>query len=123
MNIFTSKPLRRVFAAALLGAASAGFALAGTPGDSTDVRSATVSYRDLNLSSREAAAVLYRRIVQAARDVCDRQDIGLGSQAEARACSNKAIADAVTQVGHPQLIAVYNAKNHRSLPTRVASAR
>ena len=122
-TINTSKPLRGLLAAAVLSAIPAGFATVATAADFTDVRSVTVQYGDLNLSNPQGAAALYSRIVDAAHEVCDDSSSDLASRAFARQCVNKAIADAVTRVGHPELVAIYIEKTHRALPTTVAAAR
>ena len=121
-TIITSRPLHGLLAAAILGAVTSGFATVATAADA-DVRSVIVQYGDLNLSSPQGAAELYRRIVWAAHQVCDIDDFDLAYRETARACTDKAIADAVTKVGHPELVAVYNEKTHRALPTTVAAAR
>ncbi len=121
-TINTSSRIRGFVAAALLGAAAVGFATVSAAGDSTSPRSVTVKYADLNLSTPEGAASLYRRIVWAAREVCAGPDDTLASRGVSQACAQKAIADAVAKVGHPELIAVYNAKNRQPLPITVASA-
>ena len=118
----TSTQLRRLIATAILGALASGFAGVSAADDS-DVRSKTVKYGDLNLSNPQGAAALYGRIVQAAYAVCDTADIGLWSRAAVHDCINKAVADAVTKVGEPRLIAVYNARNSRPLPITLATAQ
>ncbi len=115
----TSTRIRKVFATAILGALAAGFA-GLSAGAGMIESSVTVKYGDLNLSNAVGAAALYSRIVAAARQVCDSPN-DLASQASARACRNKAISEAVTKVGHPGLIAVYNAKNPQPLPVTVAA--
>jgi UrcA family protein len=71
----------------------------------------TVSYRDLNLATREGASALYARINHAARTVCAAGDIrDLGAVAAANACQREAIAEAVHTVHSEQLAALYNAK-------------
>ena len=54
------------------------------------MRSETVSYRDLNLSTIEGATALYLRIKRAANHVCD------------ESCYQAAIADAVAKVNSPR---------------------
>lgn len=74
--------------------------------------SVTVKYGDLNLSTDEGAAKLYRRITRAARSVCGLDDI----QPEERTYSNwkpcyeQAIATAVARVNSPLLTAVHTRK-------------
>jgi UrcA family protein len=118
----TSTCLRGLITSAIFGALAAGFTGVSTAGDTT-VRSITVKYGDLNLSNPQGAATLYSRIVRAAHEVCELPDDSLSFRADARACLHKAIADAVTKVGHPELIAVYNANNREPLPATVAQNR
>ena len=112
MNTNTaSTHLRGLIAAAVLGALAAGFAGVSAAADNSEVRSETVHYADLNLSSPQGAAALYRRIKWAAQDVCGWSD-DLLERLNAQRCVDKAIADAVTRVGRVELTAIYNA-NHR----------
>ena len=122
MNTMTkSSELRRLFATAILGALAAGFAGVSAGADRMVERSVTVKYGDLNLSNPQGATTLYRRIVGAAHEVCDLPYDDLSSGAKARACVDKAISNAVTKVGHPELIAIYNAMNRQPLPVTVAT--
>jgi UrcA family protein len=118
----TSTQLRGLIATAILGALAFGFAGVSAAADS-GARSTTVKYGDLNLSDPQGAATLYRRIVKAARAVCDSSDESPWSMVAADRCVKKAVADAVTKVGQPQLIAVYNAKNPQPLPFTLATAQ
>jgi len=80
-----------------------------------------VSYADLNLSSTQGAEALYRRIKHAAGEVCyPREERNLALMASRRACIRTAMSDAVTHVGSPTLMAVYNAHDGRSQPLQVA---
>jgi UrcA family protein len=115
----TSTRFRTIFATAILCAFSAGFGISARA-DGINERSITVKYGDLNLSNPQGANTLYSRIVGAAHEVCDLPFEGLSFRAEAQACREKAIADAVMKVGHPELTAVYNAKNRDPLPVIVA---
>jgi UrcA family protein len=123
MNTNTaSTHLRGLFAAAVLGTLAAGFAGVSAAADNSEVRSETVHYADLNLSSPQGAAALYRRIKWAAQDVCGWNDNLLEMQA-AQPCVDKAIADAVTRVGRLELTAIYNAKHRQHLVTFAAIQR
>lgn len=115
-----STHLRGLITAAILGVLAAGFAGASLAGDGSQMRSETVNYGDLNLSSPQGTAALYRRITQAPHNVCDWGEDSLDLRANASECVDKAIADAVTRVGHPQLIALYNARHRRPLATLAA---
>lgn len=115
-----------LFAMATVCAVSSGLATVCAAADSSDLPRVTVKFADLNLSNPEGATTLYRRIHAAAREVCKSYDIGRGNftlPGSANPCVRKAIADAVTQVGHPALLAIYNAKHTRPVPITVASAK
>jgi UrcA family protein len=84
-------------------------------------RQVKVSYADLNLSSMQGAEALYRRIKNAAGEVCyPREEKNLALMASRRACIHTAMSDAVTHVGSPTLMAVYNTRDGRSQPLQVA---
>ena len=72
-----------------------------------EARSVTVSYRDLDLASREGANVLYRRIQAAAKEVCGRPGADLLEQSTWKSCYHNAISDAVGKVNNPLLTAVH----------------
>ncbi len=81
-----------------------------------------VKYADLNVSSPAGAAVLYQRIRLAATLVCgtpDQRD--LSRLAQAKTCTDKAIANAVTAVGNDLLTDLYQAKSHNVANVRFAS--
>jgi UrcA family protein len=119
--------IHRLIATAIVGAFASSFAVVCPAADDTETVSVVVKFGDLNLSNPQGAAALYGRIVAAAHNVCGSYDsdevIHRGSRARADACVHKAIADAVTKVGQPELFAVYNAKNRQPLPITVASAQ
>ena len=88
-----------------------------TPGVTT--LQAAVRFPDLNLQSREGAAVLYKRIAHAAGTMCapSREMLTLGITATLAAqvhdCKVQAIERAVTELGAPMLTAVFNDRMHR----------
>jgi UrcA family protein len=126
-----STRVRGLIASAIFSALVSSFAAVSVAADNSVVHQVVVKFGDLNLSNPQGAATLYSRIVAAAREVCKAPDdvgtrelmlpIGL------RACRQKAIADGVTEVGQPELTAIYNAKNPQPLPrivpTTVAQTR
>jgi UrcA family protein len=126
MNTITpSTRLRRLIATAIVSAVAASFTVVCAAAD-TETVSVIVKYGDLNISNREGAATLYQRIATAARNVCGSYDTDSWHRvprASVEACVHKAIADAVTKVGQPELFVVYNAKNREPLPITVASAK
>jgi UrcA family protein len=112
-------------AAGILSALTLCCSAVSVAADNTDVPRVIVKFGDLNLANPLGAATLYRRITVAAHEVCktlDPSNHGLGT-AQQDLCIHKAIADAVTDVGHPELVAVYNSKNRRQLPILVARAQ
>lgn len=116
------KPPRLVTTAifAALAMSCAGLSVA----DAGDVPQAVVKFGDLNLARPQGAAALYGRIVVAAYEVCKSFDIdihGLEFPAEQIACVHRAVARAVSNVGRPELFAIYNARNRHPLPIAVAA--
>jgi UrcA family protein len=90
-------------------ALAACFALAGVA-NAEDARTVRVSYSDLNVSTQQGSKTLYARIVAAANEVCQVEDIrDLQAVAAARSCRAQAIAQAVREVGSPTLAALYSA--------------
>jgi len=126
MNALTSSPrLRGLVATALVCAVVSSFATVCTAADNKDFPSVVVKFGDLNLSNPEGAAVLYRRIDSAAREVCKAYDISSGRYKfppSSNPCVAKSIQEAVAKVGHPALLAIYNAKHPHPVPIEVASA-
>jgi UrcA family protein len=121
-----STKLSRLLAAATFGALALSCGAGAAAARQTDVSQTVVKFGDLNLSNPQGAATLYRRIVVAAHEVCgsfDVDSIDFAARALTNACVHKAIADAVTKVGQSELFAVYDAKNHQSLPIAVAAAQ
>jgi UrcA family protein len=81
-----------------------------------DVRSVTVSYRDLDLSTPHGAKVLYRRILAAAKEVCGYRGPGLLEQSVWKGCYHNAIADAVGKVNNPLVTAVHTGRPAAKTP-------
>jgi UrcA family protein len=74
-----------------------------------------VSFKDLNLSSTEGAAVLYGRIKSAANEVCGKQDgIQLSQLHATQTCINEAVSRAVAQIDRPMLTSFYRAKTGKA---------
>jgi UrcA family protein len=123
-TLIASAKLPRLVTAAIFGAVAFGCGAVSIAADRSDVPQAVVKFGDLNLSNPQGAATLYNRIVFAAYEVCKSFDTDIrnnASQAQLDACVHRAIADAVTKVGHPELIAVYNTRNRQPLPISVAA--
>jgi UrcA family protein len=85
-------------------------------GESVDApRHMVVSFKDLNLSSTEGAAVLYRRIKHAAQEVCGDGDGSRLSRSHLTlTCVNQAVSRAVAQVNNPMLTSLYNVKTGKA---------
>jgi UrcA family protein len=82
--------------------------LASAANASDGVPQLTVHYQDLNLSTREDASILYRRINAAAFQVCGSVDpMNLARAHTAKECQDRAISQAVSAVGSPILTRVY----------------
>jgi len=71
-----------------------------------DVRSVTVSYRDLDLSRPAAANALYWRIQAAAKQVCGHPEARLIERRIWRDCYCNALSDAICKVTNPLLTAL-----------------
>jgi UrcA family protein len=127
MNAITSFPrLSGFVATAIVYVVASSFSTASTAANSNEFPSTVVKFADLNLSTPQGAAALYRRINWAARDVCKAYDLSSGhfeQPSNSHPCVRKAVQDAVAKVNAPQLTAVYNAKNPQARPIEVASAQ
>jgi len=123
-TLISSARLPRLVTATIFGALAFSCGALSIAADRSDVPRAVVKFADLNLSNRQGAATLYNRIVAAAYEVCksfDTDSRDLSSYSQLEACVHKAIADAVTKVGQPELFAVYNARHRQPLPTTLAA--
>lgn len=107
MNSNLKTPRRAVLgcavAMALLSGLAATHAQAAEP-----VRSETVKFADLDLSTSAGVETLYRRIHSAAWRLCQQP---AGEQAAAAKCMSKAESDAIGKVNAPLLTAFYQKKN------------
>ncbi len=89
-----------------------------------DEAARTVRYADLNLNTQAGAAVLYKRIRNAAEQVCgDVDSRQLAQAAAAKACVDKAIFTGVHSVNSPKLTNEYNAHAGIAQLINVASVR
>ncbi len=95
----------------IVGAASAGAVSAATPDE--DVPTMTVRYSPSSLETEQGAKALYRRLVNAAAEVCPQYGNSRWVTDAVRHCRDQAIADAVFKINNPRLAAVHatNAKN------------
>jgi UrcA family protein len=121
MTPFTNRHGR--IAAAIFGVLAVSAAVICGADDRSDVPTVKVSYADLNLSSPQGANALYSRIWAAAERACrplDGRD--LRSKMQMKDCVATAVADAVTKVAHPSVVAIYNARHASPLPTIIVLA-
>jgi UrcA family protein len=89
-----------------------------------DEAARTVRYSDLNLTTQAGAAVLYKRIHNAAEAVCgDVDSRQLARAAAAKACVNQAVFTGVRSVNAPLLTSEYNAHAGVAQTLSVASLR
>jgi UrcA family protein len=111
---------RSRIAAAICGVLAASAAAICGADDRADAPQVVVKYADLNLSSPQGANALYSRIRAAAERACQPLDgRDLRSRIHMQDCVATAVADAVTKVGHPAVVAIYNARHASPLPTMV----
>jgi len=85
-------------------------ASAAVPASGGEVPIYHVNYADLDLAHRAGADALFARIKSAARRVCEpvaKSEPFRFAQAREQSCIEKAIADAVGDVGSPLLTDVY----------------
>ncbi|HEY6455740.1 MAG TPA: UrcA family protein [Steroidobacteraceae bacterium] len=120
--ITISTGVRGLVATAIISAVATIFAPISGAADSSGALQTTVRFSDLNVSTPEGAAVLYRRIRKASYQVCSPLDHG-DSKFDGRldVCVNKAIADAVTKANQLALSAVYNSRHLAPPPTILLS--
>ncbi len=83
-----------------------------------NVKSETVRYDDLRLTSQVGVAVLYGRLRGAAERACaPLESEQLPAKARYRACFDGALAKAVASVNHPGLTEYYEAKRAVTVPS------
>jgi UrcA family protein len=83
-----------------------------------NVKTETVRYDDLRLTSPVGVAVLYARLRNAAERACAPLDnLQLSGKARYRACFDDSLTKAVNTVGHPGLIAYHESKRGVTAPT------
>jgi UrcA family protein len=122
MNTITTTSFRTLVAGAILSALALSFATVSRADDTT-VPQVTVKFGDLDVSTSQGAAALYRRIHGAAVSVCSRMYVDeQSSKWHASACLQKVIGDAVTKVNRPALSAVFASKFGESAPMVLAAA-
>ena len=92
----------------IVGVAAAGAASAA-PSES-DVPSVVVHYEVHSLDTEQGARLLYRRIVNAAAEVCPDVSVNPHWISDAvQKCREQSVARAVHAINNPRLVAVYSA--------------
>jgi UrcA family protein len=120
----TASRFQSLIGIALFSILSSSLAALPAAADSVEPLKVTVKFGDLDVSKPQGAAALYGRIHSAAEKVCSPFDgRDLSRKMHLNACVHKAVADAVTEVNEPALLAVYSAKVGKTLPVRVVSLR
>jgi UrcA family protein len=125
-TVIISSDSFRLITIAMFAALTMSCGAAAIAGDDAHVPQAVVKFGDLTPASPQGATTLYRRIVSAAYEVCKsfgRDSRDNPSLVQRDACVHEAIARAVTRVGQPELIAVYNENHREHLPLAVALAQ
>jgi UrcA family protein len=91
----------------IVSAAGIGAVSAATPDE--DVLSVTVHYKPQNLNTDDGARALYRRLVNAAVEVCPADSSSPHWISEAvQQCREQSVARAVHKINSPKLVAVYS---------------
>ena len=97
----------------IAGAACSGAVSAGTGND--DVPSVAIHFDPQSLDTDRGARTLYRRIVNAAAEVCPQLSSSPYMISDAvRRCRQESVARAVMMINNPHLAAVYAASMHNS---------
>jgi UrcA family protein len=123
MNTITTTPLRTLVAGAILSALAFSFATVSRADDDTAPPQVIVKFGDLDVSTSQGAAALYRRIHGAAVNVCSRMYVNEQSYKwHKNACMQKVIGDAEIKVNRPSLSAVFASKYGVSAPMVLAAA-
>jgi UrcA family protein len=110
-------PLARIAVATLVcGIAGAiGMGTAGAASHDDTVPAVSIKFDPRELSTERGARQVYRRLVQAAQQVCP-ADISTGTLLPAKAgaeCRAQALARAVAEINNANLAAVYSASSKR----------
>ncbi len=124
MNTIISPPRRTLVAGAILSALACAFATVSNAADDTAPPQVIVKFADLDVSTSQGAAALYRRIHSAAADVCLRMYVTEETYKwHKNTCLQKVIGDAVVKVNRPALSAVFASKYGVSAPMVLAAAQ
>ncbi len=114
------KTFAKIAAATLIVAATI---VSATAGAEDAVKSQTVKYGDLNLTSSKGIATLYLRIESAAHNVCpgDDSDRQLHPIPGRESCFDASVARAVRQLNNSSLSAYYSAKTGHVMASLAAN--
>ncbi len=119
----TSTCRRTLLAGMILSALTFSFATESRADDGTAPPQVIVKFADLDVSTSQGAAALYRRIHSAAADVCLRMYVTEEAYKwHKNACLQKVIGDAVSKVNRPALSAVFASKYDVSPTVGLAAA-
>jgi len=109
VRVSRSKVALMMLVCGALGAGYAGAVSAATPDDELSV---TVHFKPQNLNTEDGARALYRRLVNAAVEVCPADSSSPHWISDAvRQCREQSVARAVRQINSPKLVAVYTANS------------
>jgi UrcA family protein len=110
-ELSVTKPVRVLWGIVACAVVAWGGGNAARAGESDNtVAHKVVGFRDLNLNTAEGVAVLYKRIRNAAHDVCAdplRADL---SEYKLKPCIADAMSHAIGQVNSPMLTSLYQSK-------------
>lgn len=117
--------MKSVITNAIFGALALGCSAISHAPDTSRETQVAVQYGDLDLSNPRQASELYSRITAAANKACTSYAVdgrSLVVHTLIRTCVNNAVATAVTKIGEPKLVAVYNSKHRKPVTDAVAVA-
>ena len=118
--------MKTVIASAIFGAVALGCSAISHTADTSRETQVAVQYSDLDLSNPRQASELYSRISAAASKACTSYPVdgrSLVVHTLLRTCVNNAVAAAVTKIGEPKLVAIYNSKHREPVTNAVAVAQ
>jgi UrcA family protein len=117
--------MKTVITTAIFGALALGCSALSHAAASSPEPQAAVQYHDLDLSNPQQVRELYSRITAAADEACTSYAVdgrSLIVHMRLRTCVNNAVAAAVTKIGEPELVAIYNSKHREPVANVVAVA-
>src|SRR5262245_26824381 len=110
-----------LLAAALVGAIASPLVMADSV---VGVKSETVRYDDLRLSSPVAIAVLHGRLRHAAERACGQPDTRqLATATRYRKCVDDAMATAIAEINEPRLAEYHKSKQNKGDSTNVPEVK